>query len=270
MSSDISPAPGPRAPIKRRFASLRTIAALMLREMSTTYGRSPGGYLWAILDPVAGIALLSIVFSVAFESPPLGRNFPVFYATGMVPFTIYNSISGKVATSILFSKPLLAYPSVTFTDAIFARFTLNLLTELMVAYVVFLGLFLVFDPQVVVNLAVLIQAFAMLAALALGIGVLNAFLFTKVPTWQRAWSIIMRPMFLISGIFFLFESIPQPYRDYLWYNPLVHIIGMMRRGFYPTYDGAYISPVYVFAVSGICLLTGMVFLSRYHRDLIND
>ena len=48
---------GPR----RRFASLRAIAALVLREMSTTNGRSPGGYLWAILEPAAGIALLTIV-----------------------------------------------------------------------------------------------------------------------------------------------------------------------------------------------------------------
>ncbi|MEL6475009.1 MAG: sugar ABC transporter permease, partial [Pseudomonadota bacterium] len=34
---------------RRRFASLRSIIALMLREMATSYGRSPGGYLWAVL-----------------------------------------------------------------------------------------------------------------------------------------------------------------------------------------------------------------------------
>ena len=41
----------------RSFASLRCVIALMLREMATTYGRSPGGYLWVMLEPIAGIAL---------------------------------------------------------------------------------------------------------------------------------------------------------------------------------------------------------------------
>ena len=36
--------PGPQTK-PRRFATLRTVLALMLREMATTYGRSPGGYL---------------------------------------------------------------------------------------------------------------------------------------------------------------------------------------------------------------------------------
>ena len=102
----------------RRFASIRTIFALMLREMITTYGRSPGGYLWAVLEPAAGIALLSLVFSVGFRSPALGVSFAMFYATGMVPFVFFNDINLKVSRALLFSKPLMAYPTVTFVDAI--------------------------------------------------------------------------------------------------------------------------------------------------------
>ena len=41
-----------------RFQMGRTVVALMLREMATTYGRSAGGYAWAILDPVLGVTLL--------------------------------------------------------------------------------------------------------------------------------------------------------------------------------------------------------------------
>ena len=32
----------------------------MLREMGSTYGRSPGGYLWVIAEPIGVIAVLSI------------------------------------------------------------------------------------------------------------------------------------------------------------------------------------------------------------------
>ena len=38
-------------------SSLRAVAALVLREMSTRYGRTPGGYLWAILEPLGMIIM---------------------------------------------------------------------------------------------------------------------------------------------------------------------------------------------------------------------
>ena len=72
-----------------RFSTLRTVLALMLREMSTTYGRSPGGYLWAILEPAGGIAMMSVAFGLVLRSPSLGTNFPIFYATGYLPFMMY-------------------------------------------------------------------------------------------------------------------------------------------------------------------------------------
>ncbi len=50
-----------------------------------------------------------------------------------------------------------------------------------------------------------------------------------------------RRVTIISGIFVLFETFPQPYRDWLWYNPLVHVIALMRSGFYSTYDATFVS-----------------------------
>lgn len=255
---------------KRPFATLRTIMALVLREMVTSYGRSPGGYIWSVLEPVAGIALLTVIFSAGFRSPALGTSFPLFYATGMLPFLMYTDVSGKVALSILFSKPLLAYPAVTYLDAILARFLVNMLTQLLVAYLVLFGIMLIFDTQTVPDYPTIILSFTLAATLALGIGTLNCYLFIRFPLWQRAWSILMRPMFIISGIFFLFESIPEIYRDILWYNPLVHIIGMMRRGFYADYDGTYISVTYVVGIAMMCMMIGLLLLHRSHRDLVND
>ena len=119
----------------RKFRSGRTILALMLREMATTYGKSPGGYLWAVLEPVAALAMFSLGFSIMFSAPPIGNSFPMFYATGFLPFTLFNNTANKIAGAITFSRALLAYPVVTFLDALIARFLLNVLTELMVAYV---------------------------------------------------------------------------------------------------------------------------------------
>lgn len=255
---------------RRRLPGLRTVSALMLREMSTTYGRSPGGYLWAILEPVAGTLLMTAVFAAFFKMPPLGTSFPLFFATGIVPFTIFTGLSGAVAQAVNFSRPLLAYPSVTWVDAILARFGLHFLTDLMVAYILFAGIMVLFPSPVILNLAYIAGALALTAALAMGVGILNCFLFTQFPVWQRGWSILMRPMFVISGALIPFETIPQPWRDWLWYNPVVHLIGLMRRGFYFSYDAPYVSVTYVLVISGVCAVVGLVFLSRYHRDLINN
>ena len=58
-------APLPRtAAYRRSFPTLRTVAALVLREMSTRYGRTPGGFLWALLQPLATVLILGFAFSL--------------------------------------------------------------------------------------------------------------------------------------------------------------------------------------------------------------
>lgn len=276
LSSPRSPVPASsggdghlRPTARRPLATLRTVVALILREMATTYGRSPGGYAWAVLEPTAGIVLMTLVFSAGFRSPPLGVNFAIFYATGMIPFLMYLDISGKVSMAILFSRQLLAYPGVTYVDAMLARFILNALTQLMVAYILFTGILLLFDTRTTLELDLIALGFAMTLAISLGVGVINCFLISMFPIWQRIWAILNRPLFILSCIFFTFESVPEPYRDWLWYVPTVHLVGTIRSAFYSGYDASYVSPLYVFSLSGVMILTGLVFLRRYHRDILN-
>lgn len=116
-------------PHRTRFTTMRAVMALILREISTTYGRSPGGYVWAVLEPAADIALLTAIFSIGFRHPPLGTNFSFFYAGGMLPFLMFVDISGKIGQTIQFSRTLLNYPRVTFVDAILDRLISNSLTH---------------------------------------------------------------------------------------------------------------------------------------------
>ena len=209
-------------------ATARAIMALVLREISTTYGRSPGGYVWAVLEPAAGIALLTVIFSAGFRSPPLGTNFALFYAAGLLPFLMYADVSTKLGQTIQFSRALLAYPRVTFIDALVARFALNTLTQLVVHGLVIGAIIATQQPDTTLNMSRVVLAYVMLRSLTAGVGTLNSFLTLCYPVWQTAWAVLNRPFFLISCIFFNFESVPQPYADYLWFNPLVHIVGMMR------------------------------------------
>ena len=120
-------------PHRRSFASGRVILALMLREMSTRYGRTPGGYIWALLEPLGGVLILAIGFSLLVRSPPLGTSFILFYATGMMPFDLFQKVSNATAKSLRFSRPLLAYPAVSWIDTLLARFLLNTLTSMTIS-----------------------------------------------------------------------------------------------------------------------------------------
>ena len=271
-STNVSPmySAGLRPSYMRVLRTPRSVLALMLREMVTTYGRSPGGYLWAILDPVAAITLLSFIFSQAFHAPALGASFPLFYATGYLPFMMFNDVANKIGATIRFSRPLLSYPAVTFLDAVLARFLLNTLTHVMVFFIVVFGIWLFLDALTSLDMLSIVIAMTMAASLALGIGTLNCYLMTAFPLWERIWQIATRPLFIISGVFFLYESLPETMRNVLWFNPLTHVIGEMRRGFYPTYDASYVSYTYVFAVALISFAIGLALLYRYHRDLLNS
>lgn len=254
----------------RRFRTPRTVFALILREMTTTYGRSPGGYLWAVLEPVGGIALLTLIFSMAFRAPPLGHSFALFYASGFLPFMMYLDLSQKITVALRFSKPLLFYPGVRFTDALIARFLLNALTQGAVMAIVLTGIIVGFRLTPNLDFPALALGFAMAASLALGVGTLVCFLSSVFGVWERLWAILNRPLFVISSVFYIYQTVPQPWRGWLWFNPLVHVIGQMRKGLFPTYDGAFVSPAYVFGVSGLCLSFGLLLLGRFHRDILND
>lgn len=254
----------------RRLAGLRTTWALMLREMSTAYGKSWGGYLWAIVDPVGGIVLMTVVFSLLLRAPPIGTNFAIFYATGFVPFTFYMTMNQKMAQSVSFSKALLAYPAVTFIDALVARALVTMLTGLLVSYLIFSFLLLTQETRTDPQVFQILLSFAMAAALGIGVGVLNCFLFAAFPDWVTIWGILNRPLFIISCVFFIFDNIPHPYDAWLWWNPLIHVVGQMRKGFYSSYPGDYVSPAYVFAVSGVLTVIGLCLLLRYHREMLNE
>lgn len=253
----------------RRFATLRVIGALVLREMASTYGRTPGGYLWAVAEPAAGIFLLTLIFSFAGLKPPIGSNFPMFYATGIVPFLYYMDLSGKVSQSLNFSRPLLEYPSVTFFDALAGRIITNMLSGLLVVYVIFVVLYVTADTRTDPQFYIIMNALGMATALGVGIGTMNCFMMMRFSVWNKLWAIVNKPLFIVSCIFFIFDAVPDYVQEYLWYNPLIHVVGMMRRGFYPSYTADYVSPAYVYGLSLVLFAAGFALLLRYHRDLLS-
>lgn len=245
------------------------IAALAIRDMGATYGKSVGGYFWAVAQPLGGIVLLAVAFSLALRTPPLGTSFMLFYATGIVPFTMYRAISGGVSAAVSSNRGLLAYPVVSVLDAVLAKVLINLVTFAMIGAILFAAIIAVFDLHVNLDLWAVTRAMALGVLLGLGVGALNCVLFGFFPTWKNVWGVLNRPLFIVSGIFFTFESAPPQFQAVLWWNPLVHIIGVMREGFYGTYDAHYVSYPYVLGIAlGTFVLGG--WLLRRHASFLTE
>lgn len=260
----------PRAPARRSFGSFRAISALILREMATRYGNSPGGYVWAILEPIGVIVVMAMAFSLLIRNPPLGNNFILFYATGFMPFQVYQSVSFMASSALNFSRPLLQYPAVTWVDAVMARIILNALTGVLVTLIVLSGILVVTDSKVLLDLPPVLNAMLLAILVGAGVGTLNCVLFGLFPVWSQIWAVLNRPLVIASGVIFLFDDLPPVVQDILWWNPLVHIIGEMRVGFYPTYRADYVSLALPAFFGVITLFFGVLLLGRHHRDLLSN
>ena len=265
--------PQAQTPIRRhtrQFASLRCVMALMIREMATRYGRSVGGYVWAFLEPLAGILILSLGFSLLVRNPPLGNSFIVFYATGILPFGLYQKLSSLIGRAINFSRSLLFYPAITWLDAILARLLLTSITEILVMIILMTTLLQITDTRIVLEFSPILQSIALAILVGIGIGILNCAIFGLFPVWMQIWDIATRPMLLISGVIFLYDDLGPFAQNILWYNPLMHITGLMRRGFYPHYQGEYVNVTYVITVGLVSMFLGLLLMRRHHRDIIHN
>lgn len=247
---------------------MRTILALVLREMGATYGQSPGGYIWAVVQPIGIIVILSIGFSLLVRSPSLGTSFLLFYATGFLPFDMYSILNQKISSALKYSRPLLAYPRVTWLDAILGRFVLNVLTLLTVSCVVIIAIMIFVDSRSVLDLRYIALGFALAATLGLAVGIMNCLLIGLFPVWAIIWSVLTRPMFIASGVLFLFEDLPSGAQAILWWNPVMHATGLMRKGFYSTYNGSYISLQYSFGIAMLMIALGLLFMRSNHQRIL--
>jgi capsular polysaccharide transport system permease protein len=255
---------------KRSFATARVVLALVLREMSSTYGRSPGGYLWAILEPAGVIMILSFGFSLLMRTPSLGHSFVLFYASAYLVFSHFRTIERVVSRAIMFSRPLLLYPAVTWLDAIIARLVLNMLTSLLNMILLFAGILYFTGSGNVLHFPPIIFAVVLASLLGVGIGTLNCMLFGLLPFWTNIWRVVTRPLMIASGVLYTYEDLPAAAGNLLWWNPLIHITGMFRAGAYPYYHPQYISVLYVLIVAVVSLAVGLFFLASYSNDIINQ
>ena len=181
---------------------------------------------------------------------------------------MFQEVHAAVSWAIGGNQSLLAYPGVTYVDALLARGILAILTQIMVSGIVFWIIFSIEDIRVIMDFVPVLQAFGGVVLLSMGVGTLNAYMSFSFPVYKTVWNIATRPLMLVSGIFYIYEDLPLFAQKVLWFNPLIHLGGLMRTGFYASYDPNYISMTYVCIVGAVPMFFGVLLLRRYAKDIL--
>ena len=235
----------------------RVICALVLRETRATFGTSQIGYLWAIITPAASVGLLVFIFSLIDRQPPFGASLALFFATGILTLEFFNKLSNTLMSSFDANRALLTYPLIKEADALFARLILISAT-----YALIMVLF--FSALVFLDLAALpayperiLQAFAITACLGFGFGTLNAVIVSQFASWVHLEKVLTRPLFFLSGIFYIPSLLPPEAIEILQWNPVLHLVEWVRSGYYLNYESTVLDRSYPSGIATLLVLVGL-------------
>ena len=236
---------------------VRVIAALILRETRAAFGTSQIGYLWAIITPTASVGLLVFLFSLIDRQPPFGASLALFFATGILTLEFFNKLSNSLMHSFDANKALLTYPLIKETDALFARLALISATYGLIMIVFYGGLiaFELADPPSYPAQA--LQAFFAIGFLAFGFGTINAVIVSVFKSWTHIEKVLTRPLFFISGIFYIPSLLPPEAIALLWWNPVLHLVEWIRESYYPNYESSVLDIRYPLFVGLVLTFLGL-------------
>lgn len=235
----------------------RVIGALVLRETRTRFGRTKLGYFWAIAEPVGYVAVLSFAFSLLSHQAPYGPSMPLFFASGILPFMLFTHLTRTIATALQANEALMYFPIVKPIDTFVARGLLEVATMVAVMLITFTGIILLSDLPAPRDPGRMAGAIAALALLGFGMGTLNAVLVRLFDFWRQIYDVVTRPLMLLTGVFFVPDSLPPGIRDVLGYLPTLQAIELFRSGLYDSYRSSVLDPGYLFGSALLLTLIGL-------------
>ncbi|MBX2886779.1 MAG: ABC transporter permease [Granulosicoccus sp.] len=255
----VSNPPGTESSVKRIVDALevqfRVLNALILRETKTRYGRHKLGFFWIFIEPMFFVGLF-LSFKLLLKSPTSGgMSDAYFIITGITPFLLFRQTMSQLANSIAGSRNLLAFPQVTTFDVMLATALLEFASVIFVFSVLVIGFALVDEPPRVEHPLLVLYGTLLLGVTGTGMGMIFASL---IPIWPSIKNITNplfgRPLFFTSGIFFTAEMLPAAARDVVLWNPLLHMVEIIRSAFFIEFESQYIEWNYAgFFAAGVFL-----------------
>ncbi len=235
-------------------AQAALLQALVVRGIVTRFAGGIRGYFWVIVTPVSWILAIALFFVLIGRSAPIKVNLPIFIATGMLPYLIFRQTITAVLRAEAYFRHILIARIATPRDVFTATALLELINSVFLVVVVMGFIGFIFEVPAPQNLLHFALALTTAWALGLAVGGLILSLARFIPDIVRLAPILLRPFFWISGIFFLAQEIPLFISNWLWWNPLLHIVELSRSGFlynFNTEYGAWSVPAAATLILGI-------------------
>lgn len=241
------------------------IYALLLRELSSRFGRSRGGFLWVLIEPIAHLLVPVFIFAYIRVLFVPGVEYPVFLVYGFLPFLVFKSICLQIVNGVNSAQGLLSYRQVLLMDVFIAKAMANTVIQAIVFVIVLTTLALLgFDvlPDYPLELA---GVLVLTVALAFGLGLILAAVASFIPDTRPVTNVMFMPLYFISGVLFPISRFSDEMVWWLSFNPILHVVELSRATALDGYQPMkYLSLGYPFWLALVTIFIGlMLYRMRY-------
>lgn len=241
------------------------IWALALKELRIRYKRSALGFLWALLNPLLMLVILTVVFSTIARLSV--DKYAVFLISALLPWTFFSQTLSYSTESLVGNGELLKKVQVDKTVFPFAAVISNLinfLLSLVPLALILLALRFPFHWTWIYLPVPLLGLVLFTIGCSLFCAASNVF-FRDV---GHIVQIVLMGWFYLSPIIYPLEFIPQRYRLVLRLNPLVYILHGFRLAIYNGQLPSAQSAILSVAVGLVAATLGYLFFRRVQWKLV--
>lgn len=245
----------------------RVIGALIMREMTTRYGRQGLGFAWVIGEPLIfcfGVMLLWALTKPAYEH---GIRLAPFVMTGYLSLILIRHFISLLASAMQANLGLMYHRQVAPMHLLMSRAILEFggaTGAFIVVYSILLALNQVSLPH---DYLLFYSGWLLLAWTALGFALVLSGLAMRYEIMERLVPVISYVLIPISGAFYMVSWLPASARDYVMWIPFVHGIEMIRGGVFGEFVATYYNPAYALAIGAVMNIVGLLIISA-SRDRI--
>lgn len=242
---------------------------LFLREASVRVSGARAAWLWLLLEPIAHLTILMVIFSTVRKQLMPGIDFALFLAIGILGFDLFRHSAMRSMAAISANLALFAYRQVKAVDVVLVRAFLEGVIQLFVGLVMLSGMALFgFDVLPGDPLTVLC-VLALFWILGTGVGLMLSVGSTLIPELGRVASLCFMPLYFLSGVLFSPAMLPPEFREWLLLNPLMQGLELLRSAFapgYPAVTGLHLD--YLMAFAALALFFGLALHVRFRARLV--
>lgn len=241
------------------------IYALLLRELSSRFGRSRGGFIWVLVEPIAHLLVPVFIFAFIRVLFVPGVEYPVFLVYGFLPFLVFKSICMQIVNGVNSSQGLLSYRQVLLMDIFVAKAMANTVIQAIVFVVVLTALALLGFDVLPDHPLELVGVLVLTVALAFGLGLILAAIASFIPDTRAVTNVMFMPLYFISGVLFPISRFSDEMVRWFAFNPILHLVELSRATALDGYRPMnYLSLGYPFWLALITIFVGlMLYRMRY-------